>query len=141
MNIKLFTKYVDKEFCVIEKVFTIKNNIKEEFLLNPFLKYFILYCEGNPVGYLSFHECYEKVEIVNIEVKEEYRHKGYGGYLMSNLITYCEDKNVINITLEVNKFNTNAIQLYEHFGFNSVAVRKGYYDGIDGILMERKMMK
>ena len=42
----------------------------------------------------------------------------------------------VNITLEVNKENTYAIKLYKKVGFKEVAIRKNYYDGVDGILME-----
>ena len=41
------------------------------------------------------------------------------------------------ITLEVNKENIPAIKLYRKLGFKDVAIRKGYYNGVDGILMER----
>lgn len=140
MNVKLFTTYVKEEFTILQQVFDLKNNCKEEFLLNPFLKYFILYVENELVGYLCFNHCYDKVEVVNIAVSKDYRKKGCGSYLMSQLITYCKEKKVINITLEVNKFNDKAINLYKKFDFKEVAIRKGYYNGIDGILMERKMM-
>ena len=43
-----------------------------------------------------------------------------------------------DITLEVNIKNSIAIKLYKNFGFEEKAIRKGYYNGIDGILMERK---
>ena len=42
-----------------------------------------------------------------------------------------------SISLEVNVNNLYAIKLYENFGFKKVAIRKGYYNGIDGFLMER----
>ena len=42
-----------------------------------------------------------------------------------------------NITLEVKIDNYPAIKVYEDNGFKMVAIRKGYYNGIDGILMER----
>ena len=43
-----------------------------------------------------------------------------------------------SITLEVREDNLYAIKLYEKFGFIKKAIRKGYYQGIDGILMERE---
>ena len=43
-----------------------------------------------------------------------------------------------SITLEVNKNNIPALNLYKKFAFHEVAIRKGYYNGVDGILMERK---
>ena len=46
-------------------------------------------------------------------------------------------KEKLPITLEVSKENKAAIELYKKFNFNEVAIRKGYYNGVDGILMER----
>ena len=43
-----------------------------------------------------------------------------------------------NITLEVRKDNIPAINLYKKFNFQEKAIRKGYYQGTDGILMERE---
>ena len=46
----------------------------------------------------------------------------------------------INITLEVNCNNKNAIKLYKKFNFKEVAIRKCYYNNKeDGILMELKL--
>ena len=39
--------------------------------------------------------------------------------------------------LSCKKSNDSAIHLYEKYGFEKKAIRKGYYNGIDGILMER----
>lgn len=41
-----------------------------------------------------------------------------------------------NITLEVNVLNDAAIKLYKKFNFTVVSIRRGYYKGIDGYLME-----
>ena len=43
-----------------------------------------------------------------------------------------------DITLEVKIDNVPAISIYKKFGFKKVAIRKNYYNGTDGILMERK---
>jgi len=57
---------------------------------------------------------------------------------MDELIKYKDENHIENITLEVNKENTIAINLYKSYGFIEVGIRKGYYNGVDGILMERK---
>jgi ribosomal protein S18 acetylase RimI-like enzyme len=59
---------------------------------------------------------------------------------MEYLIKIGKDKNIENITLEVNINNEYAIRLYEKYKFKKVAIRKAYYNGTDGYLMERKMM-
>lgn len=141
MKIELFTHYVDKAFRNLKLSFSLEEDIKHYFETNPFLNYFLLESdEQEIIGYLSFSLLYDKAEVNYIFIKEEYRKKGYAFNLMNELIEYCKDKNVENITLEVSKENSGALILYTKCGFKKVAIRKGYYAGVDAILMERKMM-
>lgn len=140
-QIKIFTEYVDNVFKNIEDNFktVYKNrNIKQEFVDNPFSVYLILFINNNIIGFLNINKLYEKVEIVNINILDNYQGNGYSKLLMNELIKYTQENNIENITLEVNRDNTKAINLYKKYNFKEVAVRKGYYNGIDGILMERK---
>ena len=59
--------------------------------------------------------------------------------MLEYLIKKGFDKKIYNITLEVNEKNIPAIKLYKKYDFKSVAKREKYYNGVDGILMERKM--
>lgn len=117
-----------------------KNRIKEDLEQNVFSKYFIYMEKSNIIGYINYYDMYERFELSYIEVKEEYRNQKKGSLLLEHLIEIAKYKKVENITLEVNINNTIAINLYEKHGFKKVAIRKGYYDGIDGYLMERKMI-
>ena len=134
----------DKE--IIEKVentfptFFSKNSIFDDFKQNAFTKYFIYMEKSNIIGIVNYYDLYERFEIAYIEVLEEFRNKKIGSLLIENLIKIGQEKNIINITLEVNKNNIYAIKLYEKYDFKTVATRKGYYDGVDGYLMERKMI-
>lgn len=142
-EIKIFTEYVDNTFQELIKLFpeVFENrNIETEFANNPFNKYFILFQKNKIIGFLNIFEIYDKIEIVNINIKDEYQGKGYSKLLMDKLITYSKNHNIKNITLEVNSNNSIAINLYKKYEFKEVAIRKKYYNGIDGILMERKMM-
>ena len=141
LEIKIFTEYVDNVFNKLEKDFTdvFKNrNIKQEFSNNPFTIYFILFINKKIIGFLNINKLYDKVEIININILKEYQKRGYSKLLMSELIAFTEENKIENITLEVNKENFIAINLYKKYNFKEVAIRKGYYNGIDGILMERK---
>lgn len=142
-EIKIFTEYVDNTFQELIKLFpeVFENrNVKTEFANNPFNKYFILFQKNKIIGFLNIFEIYDKIEIVNINIKDEYQGKGYSKLLMDKLITYSKNHNIKNITLEVNSNNSIAINLYKKYEFKEVAIRKKYYNEIDGILMERKMM-
>lgn len=107
--------------------------IKEDIKNNPFGKYLLFIEENNVIGYLYYSDIYDRLEINQIEVQKKYRKKGYATQLINKLIELNKD-----ITLEVKKDNYNAINLYEKVGFKEVAIREKYYNGIDGILMERK---
>ncbi len=112
--------------------------IKEE--SNPFSKC-IEYVENDTVmGTLKYSLIYDRMEIDNIFVEEEYRGKGIGNKLMSYLISVAINERVVNITLEVRISNTVARNLYKKFGFREVALRKFYYGDEDGILMEKQVM-
>ncbi len=115
-------------------------NLNDRFDNNPFYRCLIFAYESKVVGYLSFLYMYDKVEIEDFLVLEEYRNKGIGKELMEFLLGYSKDNNIKNITLEVRDNNAIAIKLYEKYGFTKKAIRENYYGNIDGILMEKEMI-
>ena len=117
-----------------------KQNIINDFNNNVFTKYFIYKENGIILGFLNYYDLYDRYEIAYIEVKEEYRNKKIGSKLMEYLIEKGNNQKIYNITLEVNINNVYAIKLYKKYDFVVVATREKYYDGVDGYLMERKMM-
>lgn len=132
----LLIQSLESTFCEKFKQYKIKNDFEQ----NIFSKYFIYMEKSNIIGFINYYDMYERFELSYIEVKEEYRNQKIGSKLIEHLIEIAKSKNIDNITLEVNINNIYAIKLYEKYGFKKVAIRKGYYDGIDGYLMERKMM-
>jgi len=106
------------------------------FYSNPFANYLGYFLDDEVVGYIEYNILYDRVEIVNIFVKEDKRNSKIGSSMLEYLINSLKRKNIYNITLEVSVLNVYAIKLYEKYGFERVAIRKGYYKGIDGILME-----
>lgn len=118
----------------LENTFFNKEEIISEFDNNPFAKVLVLKEENVIIGYIYYSDIYDRLEINQFEINKEYRNQGKGKYLIQYLI----DKEKKDITLEVKKDNYSAIKVYEAKGFIQKAVRKGYYNGIDGLLMERK---
>jgi len=109
------------------------------FETNPFAKT-LLYLDGcHVLGYLTYLEIYDKVEVANVEVAETYRNQRIASKLMEVFLEKCS--NASNITLEVCESNKIAQRLYQKYGFITVAKRNKYYDGEDGLLMERKLKK
>lgn len=107
---------------------------------NVYARYIFYIEENKTVGYLIYEDIYDRFEIDYIYVEDNYRKKGVASKMLDALIHNANEKKVLNITLEVKKDNHNAIALYLKFGFISKAIRRGYYNGIDGILMEKEMM-
>lgn len=118
----------------IEDSFLSAKEVKKELASNPFAKYLIYIENNNVIGYLYYSDIYDRVEINQIEIEISNRNSGKGTMLLKRLIDTVEK----DITLEVKIDNFPAIKLYKKFNFEEKAIRKGYYNGIDGILMERK---
>lgn len=113
----------------------LKNDYIQNALKNdPFGTFLIMYDEEELVGYIYFSNIYDRAEINQIEVSEKRRGNGFGSKLLEEALKELNK----DITLEVRENNFVAINLYEKYNFKKVAIRKGYYNGIDGILMERK---
>lgn len=103
-----------------------------KFCYNDFEKVYGFYFDDKLVGVIDFSLIYDRIELNYIFVKEKYRNKGIGSKMMEFIISYG-----FSISLEVNEFNFNAINLYEKYGFKKEAIRKSYYGSDNGILMVR----
>jgi ribosomal-protein-alanine N-acetyltransferase len=90
-------------------------------------------------GVISFYVVADFADIIDIEISPEFRGKGYGSILLNQFIMDMRARSVAEITLEVRVDNAVAIGLYKKFGFAKVGIRKGYYKGIDGILMKKEL--
>ena len=135
-NVELIKK-IESTFY---EVYNQKNELKKEFLNNPYTKIYI-YIENNEIlGLIHINDIYDRYEINNIFVLNEHRKKGIASKLLENVISNGKKEKKINITLEVRKNNFNAINLYKKYNFIEKTIRKGYYKGIDGILMEKELI-
>lgn len=121
------------------KYFT-NDKIEQVLKNNQFRVIFSISDEKEVVGILILDIIYERMELIEIEILEDRRNLGYGNELIKFMLKKALSKHLQNITLEVKATNNVAIHLYEKYGFKKIAIRKNYYQGIDGILMERKMM-
>ena len=112
---------------------------EKEFSTNPYLK-IITYVEKDKIiGFLLYSLIYDRIEIEQFEVITKERRKGIGDKLLKYLIEKYQDTDIKNITLEVKEDNIIAINLYKKYGFKKVSTREKYYDGINGLLMEKTL--
>jgi ribosomal-protein-alanine N-acetyltransferase len=90
-------------------------------------------CDGNgdtPVvaGYVGMYLAGGEGEITNVAVAADFRRRGIGRALISELVARAGKRGVSRIVLEVRVSNHPAIALYEQMGFCRVGTRKGFYD-------------
>ena len=105
-------------------------------IINDFINVLGFKEDNRYVGFLIYQVLYENAEIIDIFVLDEYRKKGIGTKLLEKML---DNKSIKNITLEVRIDNNNAISLYNKLGFVPVTIRKGYYNGVDAILMLKEV--
>ena len=70
----------------------------------------------------------DQAELANIAVRSEYRGQGFASRLLERVLQIAEGRGIETIYLEVRASNTQALELYERFGFSQVGVRERYYD-------------
>lgn len=116
-----------------------QGSILNEYKNNPFMKIVVFLMDNKIVGFINYYEIYDRIEIANFNVLPFFQNKGVGTKLMLYLIDKYSNK-CQNITLEVRSDNEKAISLYKKVGFIEKAIRKNYYNDVDGILMEKELM-
>lgn len=114
---------------------------KESFILeindNKLAKYFIAEIDDIVVGYGGIWLILDEGHITNIAVGKDFRGLGIGNKIMDQLIIYCRDNEIRNMTLEVRESNTVAQNLYKKYGFLDCGIRPNYYadDHEDAVIM------
>ena len=90
------------------------------------------------IGIYVVQTIIDESQINYFSVKQKFRRKGYGSYLMRYLIKDCEKLNVKKLLLEVSEANLIGEFFYSKFNFFTVGRRKNYYrDGSDAVLKEK----
>ena len=110
---------------------------------------FLIFLENNPdtflvaeyngkvIGYvMAYLRPDLEGHVMSIAVDPDYRGRGIGSALLSEVIERLAARGAKWIGLEVRVSNENAIKLYERFGFKKIKRVTGYYsDGEDAYYM------
>jgi ribosomal-protein-alanine N-acetyltransferase len=92
------------------------------------------------LGFICFRNIEDESELLNICIHPQYRQLGIGKRLMQFYIGFSTRKKIRTFYLEVNSSNLPAIQLYQSFSYQSLGIRKKFYQGgFDAILMVKKV--
>lgn len=101
--------------------------IYEESLKNKNYNILVAKLGSKIVGFISMYCAVDEGYICNIAVEKSHRKQGIGTSLISEIITYSQNKNLKFLTLEVRESNTETVKFYEKLGFEKLGVRKNFY--------------
>ena len=79
------------------------------------------------IGFAGFWIMADEAHLINLAVRETYRHRGIGELLLIATIDLAAQLNAGVITLEVRASNTAALSLYCKYGFTQMGLHRGYY--------------
>jgi len=83
-------------------------------------QFIIVFEDGNPVGFASYHEAEPRRWKLNkIYILQNQQGKGTGKFVIKYIIDEIKQQNANSLFLQVNQHN-NAKAFYEHLGFSEV---------------------
>ena len=115
-----------------------KAQVKEE-IENPDALFFTAVADGKVVGFLSGVCAADECEISDVAVEQMYRRQGIATSLFELLLSNAKTRGARTAFLLVRDDNIPAIKLYRSLAFSDVGRRKGYYNGIDAVIMRRDL--
>lgn len=87
---------------------------------------------GELIGFSVVMSVIDEAHLLNIGVGERYQGQGYGARLLRNAMQSAKLGGAAKMFLEVRPSNERAVELYRHFGFRQIGLRKGYYPATAG---------
>jgi len=96
---------------------------------------------GRLAGYLCLWEIGHEIHVTNLATHPDLRRRGIARVLLGAVLQDARTRGVGLVFLEVRPTNTEALHLYERFGFRVIGRRKGYYfdTGEDALVMEARL--
>lgn len=84
--------------------------------------------DGEIVGYCGLLLILDEGDITNVAVREDFRNRGVGKKMLTELLRRAGERGARAFTLEARKSNEAALALYRGLGFESVGLRKNFYE-------------
>ena len=135
---KMIRCYKKEDIKSIEALASLLH-VNYKFYLDEFSNCLVYEYNNEIIAFITYSIIYERAEIIDIIVKEDYRNNKIGMKLLNAVINICKDQNCENITLEVKVDNKIAINFYKKFNFRVVSTRKDYYENSNAFLMEKDL--
>ena len=98
---------------------------------------------GDLIGFSVVMAVLDEAHLLNIGVCRRYQGQGYGARLLRHAMDGARDNGATKLFLEVRPSNDKAVELYRHFGFHQIGLRKGYYPAVagreDGLIFDKEL--
>ena len=113
-----------------------------EELARPYARFLVLTDDETDsivLGYIVYWLQAEGTSLLNVTLAPKWRGLGLSRILISSMVNETVREEIPKVILEVRESNTQAIQVYEHFGFKKTHSRKAFYtNGENAQVMEIK---
>lgn len=111
-----------------------KNHYNLDLYLDSQINNILVFEENDIIkGFIIYKIIDDFIDVELILVDKKYQNGKIGTKLMEEI----EKENISFINLEVSKENVIAKKLYDNLGYKEIFVRRGYYNGVDAILMKK----
>lgn len=98
---------------------------------------------GDLIGFSVVMSVIDEAHLLNIGVCQRYQGQGYGARLLRHAMECARLGGANKLFLEVRPSNERAVDLYHHFGFRQIGLRKGYYPAAigreDGLVFDKEL--
>ncbi len=117
---------------------TLSKNYIKEYIEDKNHKVVIIKDNEKIVGFIIYFLLSPEIDILFISTYPN--NKGYGKKLLSYLFDDAEKNNVESIKLDLHENNINAKEFYTKNGFQSIGIRKKYYNNrYNALILEKKL--
>jgi ribosomal-protein-alanine N-acetyltransferase len=92
----------------------------------------VLRLGGDLIGFSVVMSVLDEAHLLTIGVGKRYQGQGYGARMLRHAMERARLGGASKLFLEVRPSNERAVELYRHFGFHQIGLRKGYYPAVIG---------
>ncbi len=96
---------------------------------------------GTLAGYFLVMLAVDEAHLLNISVRRDLHGKGVGRMQLDKVVDIAKEKGMASILLEVRPSNHRALEVYKHYGFEQIGVRKGYYPAVNNTREDAIVMR
>jgi ribosomal-protein-alanine N-acetyltransferase len=100
--------------------------------LNAGYSVWVLRLGGDLIGFSVLMSVIDEAHLLTIGICKRYQGRGYGARMLRHAMECARLSGATKLFLEVRPSNERAVELYRHFGFRQIGLRKGYYPAVVG---------